>query len=72
MHVPCAKTLMRPASRIVQHSKWFQRYQEPTKTTETYEQGTYKYFDGEKKWAEEIQKNFTFEYSFLEDEVQAN
>merc|ERR1712070_1012483 len=30
---------------------WFQRHQEPTKTTEEYEEGTYKYFDGEQKWS---------------------
>ena len=51
---------------------WFQRHQEPTKTTDEYEQGTYKYFDGEQKWAEEIRPNFTFEYSFLEDEVTSS
>jgi CCR4-NOT transcription complex subunit 3 len=56
----------------VQYLTWFQRHQEPTKTTDEYEQGTYKYFDGEQKWAEEIRPNFTFEYSFLEDEVQSS
>ena len=68
----CRCALLGLCSRCAQHLKWFQRYQEPTTTTELYEQGTYKYFDGEQNWAEEIQKNFTFEYSFLEDEVQSS
>ncbi len=38
-------------------------------TTEEYEQGTYVYFDYETGWCQRIKSEFTFEYSYLEDEL---
>ena len=38
-------------------------------TTDDYEQGTYVYFDYETGWCQRIKSDFTFEYSFLEDEI---
>ena len=48
---------------------WFQRHEEPKVTTEEYEQGTYVYFDYETGWCQRIKSEFTFEYSYLEDEL---
>ena len=49
---------------------WFQRHEEPKVTTDEYEQGTYVYFDFETGWCQRIKSEFTFEYSYLEDELQ--
>ena len=48
---------------------WFQRHEEPKVTTDEYEQGTYVYFDWESGWCKRIKSEFTFEYSYLEDEL---
>eukprot|EP00164_Ancoracysta_twista_P003524 GFYU01004702.1.p1 GENE.GFYU01004702.1~~GFYU01004702.1.p1 ORF type:complete len:593 (+),score=181.62 GFYU01004702.1:60-1838(+) len=48
---------------------WFQRHEEPKKTTDEYEQGTYVYFDYETGWCQRIKTEFTFEYQYLEDEL---
>ena len=48
---------------------WFQRHEEPKVTTDEYEQGTYVYFDYETGWCQRIKSEFTFEYSYLEDEL---
>lgn len=48
---------------------WFQRHEEPKVTTDEYEQGTYIYFDYETGWCQRIKADFTFEYGFLEDEL---
>jgi len=48
---------------------WFQRHEEPTVTTDEYEQGTYIYFDYETGWGQRIKQDFRFEYSFLEDSL---
>ena len=50
---------------------WFQRHEEPKVTAEDYEQGTYVYFDYETGWCQRIKADFTFEYGFLEDEMQS-
>ena len=50
---------------------WFQRHEEPKVTADDYEQGTYVYFDYETGWCQRIKSDFTFEYGFLEDELQA-
>ena len=49
---------------------WFQRHEEPKVTAEDFEQGTYVYFDYESGWCQRIKADFTFEYGFLEDELQ--
>ena len=49
---------------------WFQRHEEPKVTAEDYEQGTYVYFDYETGWCQRIKSEFTFEYGYLEDELQ--
>jgi len=49
---------------------WFQRHEEPKVTADEYEQGTYVYFDYETGWCQRIKSEFTFEYGFLEDELQ--
>ena len=49
---------------------WFQRHEEPKVTAEDYEKGTYVYFDYETGWCQRIKSDFTFEYGFLEDELQ--
>ena len=49
---------------------WFQRHEEPKVTAEDYEQGTYVYFDYETGWCQRIKSDFTFEYGYLEDELQ--
>ena len=43
--------------------------EEPKVTTDEYEQGTYVYFDYETGWCQRIKSEFTFEYSYLEDEL---
>jgi CCR4-NOT transcription complex subunit 3 len=48
---------------------WFQRHDQPKVTTDEFEQGTYVYFDYETGWCQRIKSEFTFEYSFLEDEL---
>eukprot|EP00501_MAST-03F_sp_TOSAG23-6_P000344 GSMAST32.ASY1.ANO1.351.1 assembled CDS len=65
-----ARELKRQSWRF--HKKymtWFQRHEEPQDTTEEYERGTYVYFDYETGWYQRIKSDFTFEYSFLEDEL---
>ena len=49
---------------------WFQRHEEPKVTADDYEQGTYVYFDYETGWCQRIKSDFTFEYGYLEDELQ--
>jgi len=49
---------------------WFQRHEEPKVTTDEYEIGTYVYFDYETGWCQRIKSDFTFEYPYLEDELQ--
>ncbi|KAL2650375.1 hypothetical protein R1flu_018503 [Riccia fluitans] len=58
------------------YNTWFQRHEEPKVTTDEYEQGTYVYFDFhivhddfEQGWCQRIKTEFTFEYSYLEDEL---
>lgn len=66
-----ARELKRQSWRF--HKKymtWFQRHEEPKVTTDEYEQGTYVYFDFETGWCQRIKSEFTFEYSYLEDELQ--
>ncbi|ESQ41823.1 hypothetical protein EUTSA_v10012672mg [Eutrema salsugineum] len=56
---------------------WFQRHKEPLIATDEYEQGAYVYFDfqtpkdesKEGGWCQRIKNDFTFEYSYLEDEL---
>ena len=48
---------------------WFKRHEEPKVTCEEYEQGIYVYFDYETGWCQRIKSEFTFEYSYLEDEL---
>ncbi|KAF4322671.1 hypothetical protein BBO99_00002739 [Phytophthora kernoviae] len=52
------------------YKTWFKRHEEPQMTGEDYEQGTFVYFDYETGWCQRIKTEFTFEYSFLEDELQ--
>lgn len=47
---------------------WFQRHDDPTTTTDDYEQGTYVFFDYEAGWCQRIRSDFVFEYKFLEDD----
>ncbi|KAI3963811.1 hypothetical protein MKW92_019901 [Papaver armeniacum] len=58
------------------YNTWFQRHEEPKVANDEYEQGTYVYFDfhilnDEKQhgWCQRIKTEFTFEYSYLEDEL---
>ncbi|CAM6049295.1 unnamed protein product [Sphagnum compactum] len=58
------------------YNTWFQRHEEPKITTDEYEQGTYVYFDFhivhddfQQGWCQRIKTEFTFEYSYLEDEL---
>ncbi|KAH7429527.1 hypothetical protein KP509_09G054000 [Ceratopteris richardii] len=58
------------------YNTWFQRHEEPKVTTDEYEQGTYVYFDFHipqddygQGWCQRIKTEFTFEYTFLEDEL---
>lgn len=52
------------------YKTWFKRHEEPQATGEDYEQGTFVYFDYETGWCQRIKTEFTFEYSYLEDELQ--
>lgn len=52
------------------YKTWFKRHEEPQITGEDYEQGTFVYFDYETGWCQRIKSEFTFEYSYLEDELQ--
>uniref|UniRef100_A0A7S0XJW1 CCR4-NOT transcription complex subunit 3 n=1 Tax=Erythrolobus madagascarensis TaxID=708628 RepID=A0A7S0XJW1_9RHOD len=72
-----AKELKKQSWRF--HKKyctWFQRHDEPRIATEEFEQGTYVYFDYVLKddldagWIQRFKSDFTFEYAFLEDELQ--
>ncbi|GAA5887926.1 hypothetical protein JCM6882_000804 [Rhodosporidiobolus microsporus] len=51
---------------------WFQRASEPTTITDTYEEGTYLYFDWEGKsirsWCQRRKNTFRFDYAFLSTE----
>ncbi|OEH76110.1 not2 not3 not5 domain-containing protein [Cyclospora cayetanensis] len=49
---------------------WFQRLEEPRVSTDKYEQGTYIYFDYDNGWCSRVKHDFTFEYIYLEDELQ--
>ncbi|CAM6088959.1 unnamed protein product [Calypogeia fissa] len=58
------------------YNTWFQRHEEPKITTDEFEQGTYVYFDfhivhddHQQGWCQRIKTEFTFEYSYLEDEL---
>jgi CCR4-NOT transcription complex subunit 3 len=51
------------------YKTWFKRHEEPQITGEDYEQGTFVYFDYETGWCQRIKTEFTFEYSYLEDEL---
>ncbi|KAL3623819.1 hypothetical protein CASFOL_032635 [Castilleja foliolosa] len=57
------------------YNTWFQRHEEPKVATDDYEQGTYVYFDfhiandEQHGWCQRIKTEFTFEYSFLEDDL---
>lgn len=56
---------------------WFQRHEEPRVSTDTYETGTFVYFDyanvvprGQGTgWCQRIKSEFVFEYRYLEDEL---
>ena len=59
-----------------QHGAWFQRHEEPTAATGTYERGTYVYFDysvvhddARAGWCYRLKQDFTFQYDALEDEL---
>ncbi|GAA5968069.1 hypothetical protein JCM21900_004502 [Sporobolomyces salmonicolor] len=49
-----------------QYLTWFQRANEPTTITETYEQGVYLYFDWEGSWCQRRKADFKFEYKYLD------
>ncbi|EPS65330.1 hypothetical protein M569_09447, partial [Genlisea aurea] len=57
------------------YNTWFQRHEEPKTTTDDYEKGTYVYFDfhisndEQHGWCQRIKPEFTFEYSYLEDDL---
>ncbi|RDY00173.1 CCR4-NOT transcription complex subunit 3 [Mucuna pruriens] len=58
------------------YNTWFQRHEEPKVATDEYEQGTYVYFDFhianddmQHGWCQRIKTEFTFEYSYLEDDL---
>jgi len=65
-----AKELKKRAWRF--HKKyltWFKRLEAPRVTNEEYEQGTYAFFDFEPGgWCQRRKSDFTFKYSYLEDE----
>lgn len=65
-----AKELKRRAWRF--HKKyltWFKRLEAPRVTNDDYEQGTYAFFDFEPGgWCQRKKNDFTFKYSYLEDE----
>ena len=68
IHIRC---ICADLASVLQYLTWFQRHDEPKVTTEQYEQGTYVYFDYDKDWDKQVKANFTFEYSFLEDELSS-
>ncbi|GAA5924813.1 hypothetical protein JCM10213_000450 [Rhodosporidiobolus nylandii] len=49
-----------------QYLTWFQRANEPTTITDTYEQGVYLYFDWEGSWCQRRKSDFAFHYKYLE------
>ncbi|XP_042033142.1 general negative regulator of transcription subunit 3-like isoform X3 [Salvia splendens] len=57
------------------YNTWFQRHEEPKVATDDFEQGTYVYFDfhiasdEQHGWCQRIKTEFTFEYSYLEDDL---
>ncbi|ETW02630.1 hypothetical protein H310_06094 [Aphanomyces invadans] len=51
------------------YKTWFKRHEEPQMTGDDFEQGTFVYFDYETGWCQRIKTEFTFEYSYLEDEL---
>ncbi|PIN20196.1 hypothetical protein CDL12_07094 [Handroanthus impetiginosus] len=57
------------------YNTWFQRHEEPKVATDDFEEGTYVYFDfhvasdEQNGWCQRIKGGFTFEYSYLEDEL---
>lgn len=65
-----AKELKKRAWRF--HKKyltWFKRLEAPRVTNEDYEQGTYAFFDFEPGgWCQRRKSDFTFKYSYLEDD----
>jgi len=54
------------------YQTWFQRHEDPTFLSADHEIGTYVYFDYESDWCQRIKTDFTFQYAFLEDEIQMN
>lgn len=63
-----ARELKRQSWRFhKKYQTWFQRHEEPKAITDTYEQGTYVYFDYEGSWCQRKKGEFRFEYQFLED-----
>lgn len=63
-----ARELKRQSWRY--HTKyltWFQRHEDPKTISESFEQGTYVYFDYETGWCQRKKSEFTFQYIFLED-----
>ncbi|GER39952.1 transcription regulator NOT2/NOT3/NOT5 family protein [Striga asiatica] len=71
-----AKELKRQSWRYHRkYNTWFQRHEEPKVATDDFEQGTYVYFDfhisndEQHGWCQRIKTEFTFEYSYLEDDL---
>ncbi|KAG1667352.1 hypothetical protein FOA52_001412 [Chlamydomonas sp. UWO 241] len=61
------------------HHAWFQRFTEPTVTSDEYEQGAYVYFDYnivhddmQTGWCYRRKENFTFRYDALEDDLKSS
>ncbi|KAI8902158.1 Not1 N-terminal domain, CCR4-Not complex component-domain-containing protein [Globomyces pollinis-pini] len=50
------------------YSTWFQRLEEPSEVNDSFERGTYVYFDYEKTWTQRKKIDFHFEYKYLEDD----
>lgn len=48
---------------------WFKRHEEPQVAQEEFEQGSFVYFDYESGWCQRMKTDFTFDYTFLEDEL---
>jgi CCR4-NOT transcription complex subunit 3 len=48
---------------------WFKHTEGELEKTETYEQGTYAYFDYEKDWTQRVKNDFKFDYAFREDSI---
>ncbi|GAA5897982.1 hypothetical protein JCM8208_003215 [Rhodotorula glutinis] len=49
-----------------QYLTWFQRANEPTTITDSFEQGVYLYFDWEGSWCQRKKNDFRFDYAHLE------